>query len=217
MDDTNIRVADIGCDHGWLSIYLVEQGIASYAYACDVNQGPLDNAKANIKRFHLQDKIETILASGLSKLDKGSFDSVVIAGMGGTLIIELLEEDLGKLDDVTLYLQANVNTYGLRQFLFTHNFEIIDETLVKDNDIIYEIIKAKKTSNVIENSYSDIEMMFGRINLEKKSYLICELLLQKLEKLSKIIELMPFDLEKRQVLEKQAEDIKEYLTKNSIK
>jgi tRNA (adenine22-N1)-methyltransferase len=214
IDGHNIRLADVGCDHGWLAIYLVKNKIASRAYACDVNKGPLDNARENIKKNNLEDKIDLVLSNGLDKLASDSFDSLVIAGMGGSLIVDIIRKDLKKLNNKTLYLQPNINSYGLRKYLLSHDFEILDEELVEENKIIYEIIKARKTNSKGHVTYNMLELMFGKINLSKKNHTLCELLLLNLDKINKIIELMPDDVEKKKEYIQQKKLIEEYLKEN---
>jgi len=198
VKDKPIRMADIGCDHAWLSIYMVENKIASYAYACEVNQGPLDNANENITKYHLNDQIETVLSNGLDKLNPNDFDSVFIAGMGGTLMSEILENDLDKLVNKRLYLQPNVNAYGLRKFLLNHHFVIEDESLVKDNGIIYEIIQAKQEEGCVKEDYSLLEEHFGKYNLQRRSDLLKELLQEQLSKIDRMLQSLPKDMPKRQ-------------------
>ena len=87
----NKRVADIGTDHGYIPVYLLNKGIIDFAILADVNKGPLENARSEVKINKLEDKVDLRLGSGIEVLKKGEVDEVIIAGMGGILISELLE------------------------------------------------------------------------------------------------------------------------------
>ena len=99
MVTENSRLADVGTDHGYIPIYLCEMGKIPSAIAMDV-KGPLLRAKMNIERYHMQEKIRTRLSDGVLKLNPDEADSVVIAGMGGTLVMKILEEGKKVLVDV---------------------------------------------------------------------------------------------------------------------
>ena len=101
------RIADIGTDHAYIPIYLVKNDLAEYVIAGDVRQGPVDIAKANVEKHKLPDKIEVRLGSGLSVIEKGEVDTVIIAGMGGQLISEILSADIEKVRECNL---ANISS-----------------------------------------------------------------------------------------------------------
>ena len=99
------RVADIGADHGYLSIYLVKEGIASFVYTCDIGEGPLNNARRNIEKSGVKN-IELRLCDGLDGIDPESVDTVIIAGMGGDVISGIIERvPWIKAKNYTLILQ----------------------------------------------------------------------------------------------------------------
>ena len=100
MVTENSRLADVGTDHGYIPIYLCEMGKIPSAIAMDVKKGPLLRAKMNIERYHMQEKIRIRLSDGVLKLNPDEADSVVIAGMGGTLVMKILEEGKKVLVDV---------------------------------------------------------------------------------------------------------------------
>ena len=145
MVDPQSRVADIGTDHAYLPIALVEEGKIDFAIASDVAAGPLDNAKQDIEQAGLEDKIETRLGSGLETLKSSDqIDTVVIAGMGGKLMTNLLEtaHQEGKIYP-TLILEANIGEPLVRKWLVDHQYEIVEEKIIEVAGHIYEIIKAK--------------------------------------------------------------------------
>ena len=87
-----LKVADVGCDHGYLSIYLLQNNITDKVIASDVRKGPLSKASENVKLYGLNDKIELRLSDGLTNYKTGEVESVVMSGMGGNLMIKILEE-----------------------------------------------------------------------------------------------------------------------------
>lgn len=139
------RVADIGTDHGLLPIYLKQKGISGFIIAGDINPGPLEKMAGNLER-HLpgewEDNIQMRLGSGLGILHPGEVDCAIIAGMGGKLMIEILEDSM----DVTcslkrLVLQPRNAQDTLRKWLLLHGFRINDEVLVRERKYIWEILE----------------------------------------------------------------------------
>ena len=152
-------IADIGTDHAYIPIYAVENDISSYSIACDVNEGPLKIAEKNIKNHLLEDKIKTRLSNGLDKIDLDEADTIVIAGMGGQLISEIISNDIDKITDkTTLVLQPMIAQSDLRRFLFKNEFSIIDERLAREDNKIYNIIKALKK----RQKFDDVDIFVGR-------------------------------------------------------
>jgi tRNA (adenine22-N1)-methyltransferase len=142
-------VADIGTDHALLPIYLVLQEIASHVIACDISSGPLESARANIYLYKLTEKIEIRQGDGLEPLNRGEADVIIISGMGGAKIRDILETSPDVLDGVVrIILQPQRGAGIVRRWLFDHDWEITDEDLVLENDNYYEIIIAEHTMNV---------------------------------------------------------------------
>lgn len=156
---TNDLIIDIGSDHGYLPIELLKNDIVKKAIIIEVNQGPLENAIANVKRYGLNDKVRTLLSDGLQKLEIEAIQDagIVIAGMGGKLISEIINNDLEKFQKAKLYLQANNNEPQLRRFLIENNFQIEADYLVKDEGIIYEYMSVSKG----KQNLTEEEIMFG--------------------------------------------------------
>ena len=131
-------VADVGCDHGYVSIYLVQKGIAKRAIAMDVRQGPLSMAKENISQMGLSDRIDTRLSDGLTCLKDGEADGLVIAGMGGRLIMSILEHlDISSLRIKMALLQPQSELELFREYLGSKGYGIIDERIVLDDGKYY--------------------------------------------------------------------------------
>ncbi|WP_029231549.1 class I SAM-dependent methyltransferase [Butyrivibrio sp. VCB2006] len=135
-------VADVGCDHGYISIYLVQSGIAPKAIAMDVRKGPLDGAKSNISEYSLTDHIETRLSDGLSSLNPGEADALVIAGMGGKLMMRILEDgDPKGLGIKRAILQPQSDIDEFRSYLRAKGYSILDEKVILDEGKYYFPIK----------------------------------------------------------------------------
>lgn len=140
------RVADIGADHGLLSIFLAKTKHVNFIVATDKNAGPLDAAKKNISAAGLDDVIETRLGDGLQVLKAGEVDTVCIGGMGGALICKILDDVPNVLDSVeNLILQPMNAVEKLKTYLTEKNFFIADIDLAEAGGIIYEIIFASRS------------------------------------------------------------------------
>lgn len=134
-------VADVGCDHAFLSIALVSDGRSPEAYAMDINKGPLEKAAANIEAAGLSEQVHTILSDGLTGLEK-SVDSIVICGMGGSLIISILETSIDKVRNAReIILSPQSDAAKVRIWLRDHDFSLAEEKAVVDAGKYYEIIK----------------------------------------------------------------------------
>ncbi len=137
------RVADIGCDHGYLGIHLLIQGIASYVAASDLRPLPLQTAKDNAAAFGTSDRMDFFVADGLSAISPGSVNTIVCAGMGGDNIADILDAaPWVRTPDCTLILQPNTSGNHLRKYLGDHGFSIRREVLVKDGNFLYFTLAA---------------------------------------------------------------------------
>ncbi|MBQ7288740.1 MAG: SAM-dependent methyltransferase [Clostridia bacterium] len=138
------KVADIGCDHGLLSIHLMQTGKAAGVVACDINEGPLQVAERNIKRFGCKG-IELRLGDGLSRIEPGEVQTVIIAGMGGELIAQIIEAaPFLQSREYTLLLQPMSRAYELRRYLAQHGFSIVRELAVRDKRL-YTVLQVGYT------------------------------------------------------------------------
>ena len=137
------RVADIGTDHAYLPIFLFLSGKCDKIIACDINENPLNKAKENIIKFGIEN-IETRLGDGLSAVKDGEADTVIIAGMGGDVISQILKNcNWLRKEKYTLLLQPMTSAEVLRSFLFENCFEIVSETPVTDQGKVYTVISAR--------------------------------------------------------------------------
>ena len=164
------RVADIGTDHGYLSIALVQAGKADFVVASDKNAGPIEAATRAVREAGLMDTISVRLGDGLATLQPGEVDTVCIAGMGGVLMTEILEaspEVVAQL--TTLILQPQSAAAELRRWLYRKHWHIADESLAIADGRIYEIIKAERGRRKMPE---EILLEIGPVLWEKKPPLL---------------------------------------------
>lgn len=156
----NSKVIDIGCDHGFLSIFLAKKYDNIKIIASDINENALSNAIKNINKMNLQDKIDVRLGNGLDVISALEIDTIVISGMGANTIVGILKYSRDKLTYVKdIIVQSNTDLYFLRKNITSLGYYIEDETLVLDNNIIYTVIKFSKG----KKRYSYKELYLGPI------------------------------------------------------
>lgn len=162
------RMADIGCDHAYLPLDLVKKGKVTYAIGCDVRQGPLEGAKTNLALSGLSsEQIELRLGDGLAPLEVGEVDVVTIAGMGGSLMVDILERGQDVVAQLKkLILSPNIAPWRIRQWAMDNQFLIIDETVVEEKGHYYDIIVLEKAES-ISIQYNELECYFGPLLLKR--------------------------------------------------
>lgn len=143
-------LADVGTDHAYIPIALVEEGKIPRALAMDINQGPLTRAEENIKAHGLEEKIETRLSDGLEKMKKGEADTVLIAGMGGLLTVRILSSKREVLGGATLVLQPQSDLPSVRGWLTEEGYAITAEDLVLEDGKYYQMMRAQKCGEMSE-------------------------------------------------------------------
>ena len=184
----NTSMVDIGCDHALLDVYLAQNKKNIKIIASDINPNALNNAKRNIKKYHLDDKIKTCLSKGLEKIDTSFIDTIIISGMGAHTMVGILYKDISKLKGIdTLILQSNNDLDFLRKKVVKLGYFIADEVLIKDSGIIYTIVIFKKGHKF----YNKKQLYFGPILLKAKDKLMQEKNKKDLEKLEKFYPLIP--------------------------
>lgn len=197
-------VADIGTDHGYVPIWLVEQGICKRAIAMDVRKGPLQRAQDHIQEKGLGGYIETRLSDGLCALHPGEAQVIVIAGMGGNTMERILEKGAGVLTDTTiLILQPQSELPEFRRFLLRQGFVFLTEDMVEEDGKYYPMMKVRRgvkqrikpgeagteqpdaAGGIVDAAggllYNDIELMYGPVLLKQKHPVLKEFL-QRQEK-----------------------------------
>jgi len=171
------KVADIGCDHAYLSIYLVSNNVSPFVIACDVNRGPLEKAKQNISARELDSKIELRLCNGLAGLKKGEVSSVVIAGMGGKLMADILDKGADILEDVKeIILEPQSEVSALRHYLEDHGYHIISEDMIYEDDKYYPIIKAVHGNMCLSD---EIFFRYGKILIREENPVLHQFLIEE--------------------------------------
>lgn len=176
---------DVGTDHGFLPVFLVEQGIAERAIASDISEPSLNKARAYIAQRGLGDRIETRVGNGLSVVKPGEVDTVLIAGMGGLLIRDILEQGREvALKAQTFVLQPMTAQDLLRKWLIGNHFRIVDEVLAKEGERIYEVIVAKHGD---QEAPEEIYYEIGRKLIENQDPLLEEFVLKKIAKAREIL------------------------------
>ena len=181
-------IMDVGTDHGYIPVYLIKNNIAKKVIASDINKEPLKKAKINASLDGVADKIDLRLGGGLSPLNNKEADAVIIAGMGGNLIRDILENDLNKIKNLDyLILQPAQNPEVLRKYLYNNNYEILEEDICLDENKYYEIFKVKyKTGDYI--LLEDIFYEISPTMLNKKLPLLKSYIESKIQKNKKIME-----------------------------
>lgn len=175
-------VADVGCDHGYVSIYLVQQGIAENAIAMDVHPGPLSRARENVVRKRLQNRIQCRLSDGLEALKDGEADTVVIAGMGGPLMTGIIERGIKRgLKIKTFVLQPQSEIPGVRRYLHSVGYELVREHMLYEDGKYYTIMKAKEQKPEVWNP---VEYEYGKYLLREQSTVLYQYLRKEYQQLT---------------------------------
>ena len=172
------RIADVGSDHGYLIKIAFDNNLIDFAYAIDNKQGPINACKKTLSDYN---NVKYFLSDGLTNVDD-KIDCVIIAGMGGLLIKEIIEKGFNKLNAVKrLIIQANKDEYKLRKYLCENGFYIKDEAIIEEDNKIYEIDVFEKG----KEEYSFEELYFGKVLMEKKDPIFIKKWENKYEKYQK--------------------------------
>ena len=225
-------IADIGCDHGYTAIALYEAGKAEKLFACDIGKEPLEMAKKNVRFRGLEDKISCRLGNGLEALEKGECKHLLLSGMGGMLMIQILEKRIEEFETILLSPQSDYEK--VRRFLYPY-MELVEDCYVKEKNKFYRILLAKKRrnsdrkkktsdtevkvpelkvtnsdageNNLDSSTISKVEWEFGWLPLAKKDPVLKELLEDEERHLEEMLSKNP-----QKVLEEKLERVKEGLS-----
>ncbi|WP_339063702.1 tRNA (adenine(22)-N(1))-methyltransferase TrmK [Tepidibacillus marianensis] len=154
------NMADIGSDHALLPCFLVSMQVVPFAIAGELNEGPFKSAESQVEQYGLKERISVRKGNGLEVIQEPDrIDVITIAGMGGALIANILEKGREKLlATKRLILQPNVGEEQVRWWLDRHGWQIIDETILEENEKIYEIIVAESKLTQLTDPYNDHDM-----------------------------------------------------------
>lgn len=179
------KIADIGCDHGYLAIGAIEKGV-KYVQLIDNKAAPLSVAKKNLKNYEKLSKISYSLSDGLSKVDK-KVNVACICGMGGDLVSYIIENkiDVARRLDY-LILEANSKNEVLRKKISDLKFEIIDEDIVYDKKKYYQIMKIRYNEEAPK--LSQVEILLGPILIKKHNQIFIDYLHNQLQTIHAIME-----------------------------
>jgi tRNA (adenine22-N1)-methyltransferase len=200
--DAKDSILDIGTDHALLPIFLIKNNIISIADGSDISNKVLSNAKENVFKYNLEDKINLYLSDGVKQIDISKYNTLIITGMGFSTIKNIIDNaDLKHIDK--LIIQSNNNLDELRKYLNEISFSIVDETCLKDKDINYDIIVSHKG----KQSLSEQEYMCGIYKNDNKWYYQ-----ENLDNILSIIEKVT-DKSKKDNLKKISSYYKEYISR----
>lgn len=219
MVDITDSVADIGTDHGYVPIYLIKTGKCTKAIASDINKGPLEKSKENILASGLQEKIQCRLGGGFQKIKPKEVDVAVIAGMGGNLIRDIIEEDMDVFKNLKYcILQPVQNPEALRKYIYEKGFRVIEEKIVYDEGKYYQILKVSYDNNSRE--LQDIEYEIGQFIIKDKSKDAVDYINYRLNQYINIFNKIKVDteasMEKKREIEIKIKTLREVLGYESI-
>ncbi len=200
-------VCDVGTDHGYLAVHLVESGKCKKAIASDINSLPLESARNTVTKAGLCDKIDIVLSDGIKSVDLKGVSDIVIAGMGGELIYKIIaDDDRVKNNGISLILQPMTKAEELRKSLASSGFEVIEENACISGKFVYTVMKCKYTGE--KRKLDEIEEYLGKLDLSD-SY-ACEYAKKQLEKITTVAKCTEgSDKEKSEGLYKLAKKIGE--------
>ena len=186
-------VCDVGCDHGFVSIYLVQQNIAPKVYAMDVRSGPLERAKEHISQYCLEDYIETRLSDGLKNIQVREADCMLCAGMGGPLMIKILTEGSGKAHAMKeLILQPQSELAHFRKFLREEGYRIVEENMIFEEGKYYPMMKAvpvlQENPENVDADEQEVWDTYGELLLKQKNVVLQQYLEHSAKHVKQLLE-----------------------------
>ena len=207
------RLCDVGCDHGYLPIYLVQEQIIPSAIAMDIGEGPLLAAKTHIAEVGLEDKIQTRRSDGLAAASAEEIDTVLIAGMGGGIVIHILTEGRKVAQSVKdLILQPQSELKEVRRFLCNEGYEIVDEDMVLEDGKYYPMMKVRYAPETKDRrqSVAEHDFLFGPMLLQKKHPVLHAYLLRE-ERIQKEVLERLAGQKQTPAIEKRTQEVQAYL------
>ncbi len=182
-------MADIGTEHGYLTIYLIKNKTVNKAIAADISKGSCLKAEKNVKAACLEDKISVRCGDGLEPITTAdNVECIAIAGMGGMLTIHILESNLPVVNAAKrIILQPQKDIFKVRKYIHNIGFKIVNEQCLWEDGKFYNIVNAVKGK---EDEYSEKEYYLGKFNIERKPQAYIDFLNTEIKKIEKVIENM---------------------------
>ena len=209
------HVIDVGTDHAYIPIYLVEEGLAVSCLATDINKGPLEKAQKNLAAHGIC-HVELMQTNGVEGIAPDKGDVLMISGMGGYLIVDILKRGQALIKNIKrMILQPQQDIVEVRKYLHTIGFEIVDETFVKDEDKYYTVIVAEPGK--VKTYDKEYEYLYGKCLIEKKLPVFKEWIEMKLAKQEGIYNALqsqdtPSAMARKGELEKEIQVLREVAT-----
>jgi len=204
-------VADVGTDHGYIPIYLIETGKSSKVLAMDINEGPLSRAREHVIAHGLEHVIDLRQSDGVRALKVGEYDCVVIAGMGGALTVKILEEGAAVFRELKEFvLQPQSELAKVRKYLCDNGYSIVAENMVLEDGKFYPMMKV---INGQAFTYNRIELCYGKRLLEQHHPILKSFLQKEKEIKEHILQNLSGESgthieTRREELQRELEDIK---------
>ncbi len=198
-------VADIGTDHGYIPIYLVQTGRCNKVFAMDINEGPYLRAKQHVEGYGLSEQIITRQSDGMKALENGEATTIIIAGMGGGLVMKILEQDKrlwGELHELILQPQSELGK--VRTYLQENGWKTVEEDMVFEDGKYYPMMRVRPGE---EANYTKAELEYGRYLIQKKHPILKQFIKRELELKERVL----LTLEEKQGthIEMRKKDLKE--------
>lgn len=203
------NIADVGCDHGYLIVESFLNHSINFAQAIDNKEGPLLSANENINKYDFYNQVLFTLSEGITDLDP-RVEVLVIAGLGGLSIIEILTANPTKLRNIKrIILQPNRNIYEVRKWAATHKWEIINEIILEENEIFYEVLVLERAIEPI--FYTEKDLIFGPVLIQKKGEVFVKKWQEVNRNYQRLIDELDINLERTEFLKAQSMLIKEII------
>lgn len=211
-------VCDVGCDHGYVSIYLIKQGISPHVIAMDVRKGPLSHAKKHIDMYGLCDYIETRLSDGMDELQTGEADTLIMAGMGGRLMEDIITRGMNKVEHLKeLILQPQSEIGLFRKFLRDNGLKIVEEDMVYEDGKYYSLMRAVSGKQAVcQDTVSRIYDLYGEILLTNRHPVLKQYLDYQHEKLRQLLDELSAVSAESEKSRKRIEEVKNQLLLNQL-
>ncbi len=223
-------VCDVGCDHGYVSLYLVQNKISPHVIAMDIRKGPLSHAKQHISMYGLDDYIETRLSDGMEKLAPKEAETLILAGMGGRLMEEIITKEFEKAYDLKeLILQPQSEIPGFRKFLRDKGFEIVDEDMVYEEGKFYPLMRvvpcgrgdgtdvcANKPDEAEDGTDKQLYDLYGEKLLNSRHPVLAEYLDFQKMKLTQLLEELTISGKTSEKSRLRLEEVKKELLLNNL-